>query len=96
MDPQSDIRVPFGAGGHGDVGQGRGGAASALGNARVASRNNVETNDSIRTITLREANRIQCKATRERAREKERLLREVRIHGYTPTYGHVNQWCMLY
>lgn len=83
MDSQNDIRVPFGAGGLGDVGQSRGGTTPALDNARVTSRNSVKTMDSIRTITLREANRIQCKATRERAREKERLLREVRIHRYT-------------
>lgn len=33
--------------------------------------------DSIRGMSLREANRIHCKATRERTRERERLLREV-------------------
>lgn len=33
--------------------------------------------DCIRGMSLREANRIHCKATRERTRERERLLREV-------------------
>lgn len=36
-----------------------------------------ESMDSIRRMSLREANRIHCRATRERTRERERLLREV-------------------
>lgn len=81
MEKHVDLRVASGVDGHGDDRQGQGAATSTPpGNARVAPRNGAETTESILTITLREANRIQCKATRERSREKERLLREVRIH----------------
>lgn len=48
---------------------------------RISPGSSFKTMDvvDIRRMTLREANRIHCRATRERMREKERLLREVII-----------------
>ena len=42
----------------------------------------------VRRMTLREANRIHCRATRERMREKERLLREVMMCEKTNEQSH--------
>lgn len=78
MNPQSKFGVRTGAIGHGEESEAA--ETRAPGHAKGASGAEVvDAMDNIRRMTLREANRIHCRATRERTREKERLLRQVTV-----------------